>query len=279
MGCHLYMFEYEGSSAIESLDTSSFINPLRRFLAIRGPVKSIHSDRGTNFVGACKELRIPSNINNTAVRTYLLGKGCSLTINPPHSSHFGGSWEKMVGLARRILDSMFFDLKTTKLTHKVLVTFTAEVSAIINSRPLVPVSTDPTYPFILSPAFLLTQKVGPLSAPAGNFVVSDLYKNRWRQVQHLANVFWDKWSRQFLSTLHPRRRWQSSQPNVNTGTAVVSKDIHSPRNEWALGLVTKVFPSTDGKVRTVEIKVAGSHGTKLFTRPISEIAVLVHPEQ
>ena len=42
---------------IESLDTSSFINALRRFISLRGPVKHIRSDRGTNFVGACKELK------------------------------------------------------------------------------------------------------------------------------------------------------------------------------------------------------------------------------
>ncbi|XP_072554180.1 uncharacterized protein [Paramormyrops kingsleyae] len=232
---------------IESLDTSSFINALRRFLAIRGPVKSIHSDRGTNFIGACKELQIPSNINITAVRTYLLEQGCSWTFNPPHASHFGGSWERMVGLARKILDSMFFELKTIKLTHEVLVTLMAEVSAIINARPLVPVSTDPTDPFILSPAVLLTQKVDTLSAPAGNFVASDLYKRQWRQVQHLANTFWDKWKRQFLSTLQIRHKWQSTQQNVSPGTVVVMKDIQSPRNEWPLGLVTKVFPSKDGK--------------------------------
>lgn len=41
---------------IESLNTSSFINALRRFLAIRGPVKQIRSDRGTIFTGARKEL-------------------------------------------------------------------------------------------------------------------------------------------------------------------------------------------------------------------------------
>lgn len=46
---------------IESLDMSSFINALRCFLAIRGPVKLIRSDRGTNFISACKELKIPSN--------------------------------------------------------------------------------------------------------------------------------------------------------------------------------------------------------------------------
>ena len=33
-----------------SLDTDSFINALRRFLALRGPIRQLRSDRGTNFL-------------------------------------------------------------------------------------------------------------------------------------------------------------------------------------------------------------------------------------
>lgn len=39
-----------------SLHSSSFINALRRFIAIRGPVRLLRSDQGTNFVGAELEL-------------------------------------------------------------------------------------------------------------------------------------------------------------------------------------------------------------------------------
>ena len=39
-----------------SLSTDSFINCLRRFLSIRGPIRTLRSDRGTNFVGAEHEL-------------------------------------------------------------------------------------------------------------------------------------------------------------------------------------------------------------------------------
>ncbi len=45
---------------IESMDSSSFINALRRFFAIRGPAKQLRSDCGTNFIGACKELKMES---------------------------------------------------------------------------------------------------------------------------------------------------------------------------------------------------------------------------
>jgi hypothetical protein len=35
-----------------SLSTDSFLNALRRFIAIRGPIRQLRSDRGTHFVGA-----------------------------------------------------------------------------------------------------------------------------------------------------------------------------------------------------------------------------------
>ncbi|KAI4905881.1 hypothetical protein NFI96_001270 [Prochilodus magdalenae] len=132
---------------LESMDSSSFINALRRFFSVRGPAKQIRSDCGTNFIGACKE-----------VQGYLSDNGCRWIFNPPHSSHMGGSWEQLIGLARRILDSMLLKVGPVKLTHEVLTTFMAEVSAILNTRPLVPVSTDPDSPFIVTPATLLTQK-------------------------------------------------------------------------------------------------------------------------
>ncbi len=159
---------------IESLNNSSFINALRRFLAIRGPVKQIRSDRGTNFVGACKDLQIPSNVDEKVVKQFLSNHSCIWKFNPPHSSHMGGAWERMIGLARRILDSMLLQMTSSKLTHEV------------------PVSTDPADPFILIPATLLTQKTGASSVPPGDFVKPDLYKQQWRMVQSLASTFWDR---------------------------------------------------------------------------------------
>ena len=41
----------------DSLETDSFINALRRFIARRGPVREIRSDQGTNIAGAERELK------------------------------------------------------------------------------------------------------------------------------------------------------------------------------------------------------------------------------
>ncbi|KAI2649143.1 Protocadherin-like wing polarity protein stan [Labeo rohita] len=63
---------------IESMTTSSFINALRRFFSIRGPAKLLRSDRGTNFVGACKELRIDTD--DPSLQNYLQEKGYTIIV-------------------------------------------------------------------------------------------------------------------------------------------------------------------------------------------------------
>ncbi|XP_059825057.1 uncharacterized protein LOC132393663 [Hypanus sabinus] len=123
---------------IESLDTSSCINALRRLFALRGPAKQLRSDCGTNFVGASEELGM-----DKTVQRYLSEQGCNWEFNTPHASHMGGAWEWMIGIARRILDSMFLQQRT-QLTHEVLCTLMAEVTAIINARPLLPLLTRKT---------------------------------------------------------------------------------------------------------------------------------------
>ncbi|XP_062897498.1 uncharacterized protein LOC134342823 [Mobula hypostoma] len=186
---------------IESMDSSSFINALRRFLGIRGPVKQIRSDWGTNFIRACKDLGISSNVDKDVVKRYLSEKGCTWTFNSPHSSHMGGARERMISITRKILDSMLLQSGLCRLTHEVLTTFMAAVMAIVNNRPLVSVSTDAEDPFILTPATLLTQKSSPYPIPPGEFDSKDLYKRQWRQVQSLASTFWDRWRKQYLSNL------------------------------------------------------------------------------
>lgn len=58
-----------------SMTTTSFINALRCFAAIRGPVKTLFSDRSTNFVGACKELSF--NTDDPDLKTYLQDNKCT----------------------------------------------------------------------------------------------------------------------------------------------------------------------------------------------------------
>ncbi len=118
-------------------------------------MKEFRSDRGTNFIGAIDKLNITAiNVEDGPMEDYLYKNGAVWIFNPPHASHMGGVWERMIGVTRRILDSLLTNVAAGKLTHEVLVTLMAEVTAIVNARPLVPVSSDPECPEILSPAML-----------------------------------------------------------------------------------------------------------------------------
>ncbi|XP_069028658.1 uncharacterized protein [Embiotoca jacksoni] len=217
---------------IESMDASCFINALRRFFALRGPVKQIRSDCGTNFKGACRELGLLINgTSEPLVRKYLGEEGCMWTFNPPHSSHMGGVWERMIGMSRRILDSMLQESNAPHLTHEVLSTLMAEVTAIINARPLAPISSDPESPFLLTPSFLLTQKVCTPVPPMGTFSSKNLHHIQWRQVQHLADCFWNRWRKEYLPTLQKRNKWLEDKPNLQVGDLVLLKDSQAKRNE------------------------------------------------
>ncbi|XP_058644226.1 uncharacterized protein LOC131547576 isoform X2 [Onychostoma macrolepis] len=198
---------------IESMTSSSLINALRRFFSIRGPAKQLRSDCGMNFVGASRELKMSEN-EQTAVREYLLERRCSWVFNPPHSSHMGGAWEHMIGITRRILDSMLLKDRYTQLTHEVLVTFMSEVTAIINAQPLVPVSTDPEFPFIQTPSMLLTQKAGNLPTPPEDFSKKDMLQCQWKRVQALSETFWNMWRKDYLGTLQSRRKWFHKHRNI-----------------------------------------------------------------
>ncbi|XP_026147341.1 uncharacterized protein LOC113121247 [Carassius auratus] len=258
---------------IESMSTSSFINALRRFLAVRGPVKHFRSDRGTNFIGACRELKI--NADDPELKGYLQEQGCVWTFNAPHSSHMGGAWERMIHIARNILDALLLKTGLSRLTHEVLTTLMSEVMAIMNARPLLPISSDPDTLEVLSPAMLLNQKASTVPAPLGDFDIKDLYKKEWRQVQCLADAFWKAWRRDYLATLQVRRKWTEKRRNLEEGDVVLLKDSKVKRSEWPIGLIVKTIPSSDDNVRKVEVKIVREGSAKVYLRPVSEVVLLL----
>ena len=102
---------------IEEL-SNSCINAIRRLYAICGTVKVFHSNCGTNFIRCSK--------------VHQLLNGTKWPFNLPHGSHMGGG-EHMISTARWIIDATMRQMSNKPLTHEVLVTFMAEVCAVVNA--------------------------------------------------------------------------------------------------------------------------------------------------
>ena len=244
-----------------SLESSSFINALRRFMNRRGAVRQPRSDQGTNFIGARSELKAAlCEMNQDHVQDYLLRNGCEwipFKLNVPHSSHMGGTWERIIRSVRNALEPLLLQAGS-QLDDETLRTLLTEVECIINSRPLsVDNLCDAEAPEPLTPNHLLTMKPKRVLPPPGKFQRADMYcRRRWRRVQYLANEFWLRWRGEYLQMLQVRQKWVQPKRNLAVGDIVISKESESTRNKWPLGKVVQVYPSDDGYVRKVRLLMA-----------------------
>ena len=180
-----------------SLSTDSFIHALRRFMSVRGQVRMLRSDRGTNFIGAKRELEeCVELVKSNPVREFLLKHDCDIQFlfNPPNASHFGGVFDRMIRSTRNILD-ILLEQHGSQLDDESLRTFMCEAAGIINTRPLaVDTLNDPLSLEPLTPNHLLMAKSRVVLPPPGEFVREDMYsRKRWKRVQYLLDQFWTRW--------------------------------------------------------------------------------------
>ena len=252
---------------LDCLETNSFINAFRRFVARRGVPKKVFSDNGTNFVGGEKEMRLSmQDISPDKVQEYAVRNNIDWHFNPLTAAHMGGVWERMVGAVKKVFKAI---LSNVQLTDEILETLFVEVESILNGRPLTKLSDDPSDATPLTPNHLLLLREGP-SLPPGEFSKHDEFRRRWRHVQHLANVFWKRWVRLYLPILQRRDKWHTVQPNLGFGDLVLIADENTPRNLWPLGLVDSVYHGRDGLVRTVKVRTRST----LLVRPITKLVML-----
>ena len=88
MPIHLFNNASRFLELVPSLETDDFIMALRQFVSRRGPPEEIRSDRGTNFVGAERELQDAiKGWNNTKICQELQQKGVKWTFHPPTAAH------------------------------------------------------------------------------------------------------------------------------------------------------------------------------------------------
>ena len=254
----------------ESLETSSFLMALRRFIARRGCPKIIWSDNGTNLVAGERELR--ENIaawNQEQICDSLTQKNIQWKFNPPAASHMGGVWERLVASVKKALRTV---LGNQVVPDDVLHTAVLEVEYQVNSRPLTYVSGHGDDPEALTPNHFLLGTVPTGSVlPPGVFGENDkMSRKRWRLSQALASQVWRRWLREYLPTLIARSKWDTNTRNLAVSDVVLLASEDAPRGYWPLGVVEEVDTGRDGVVRSALVRTA----TGTYRRPSTKICKL-----
>lgn len=249
---------------VTDLTTSAYIAALTRFISRRGICASISSDCATNFVGANNLLKpIAESLNKSEIQSFAAQKGILFKFNPPAAPHQGGLWESAIKSIKHHLKRVVGE---HVLTLPEFTTLTAQIEAILNSRPLTPLSEDPKDPSALTPAHFL------IGCPLTAVPEEDLLKvpsNRlkhWQLVQSLHQQIWKRWQLEYLNTLQQRIKWNTASTNLKIGDLVL---VHQPTPPltWPLARVEAVSPGSDNIVRVVHLKTSLGH----LTRPVHKV--------
>ena len=219
-------------------------------------------------------------MDHAKVNDFLLDHSCDWIVwkkNPPSSSHMGGVWERQIRSVRSVLTAMLRD-HSRVLNDEAFRTLLTEVECIVNSRPLTVENLHDPTSLPLSPNAILTMKTKVVLPPPGIFQREDIYcRKRWRQVQHLANEFWARWRKEYVTSLQERQKWHKAKTTFLVNDVVLLKDENLPRNQWPLARVAEVFPSQDGLVRRVKLFLPTAKSN--LERPIHKLIRLVGADE
>ncbi|GFX56330.1 uncharacterized protein TNCV_2242621 [Trichonephila clavipes] len=187
---------------------------------------------------------------------------------PPRSPNFGGLWESGVKSFKTHLKRV---AGSSNFTLEEFITLLAEIEAVLNSRPLSPLSSDFDDFETLSPGhFLIGRPVTAIVEP-GLINVKENRLTRWQRVNWLSQKIWKDWKRNYLNNLQERSKWRFSKNNVEIGTLVLIKNESLPGTKWLTGRILEVFYGNNNKIRVVNLKLPDG---KIIKRNVRDICIL-----
>ncbi|XP_050684778.1 uncharacterized protein LOC126979511 isoform X3 [Leptidea sinapis] len=234
---------------VSDMTKEAFLAALNRFIARRGKPRHIFSDNGSTFVGAFNEL---AQLLAQDLDLNRIDPGITFSFIPAYTPHFGGLWESAVKSTKYHLKRI---LSLTYLTFEEMATCLIQIESILNSRPLTPISSDPSDLTPLTPAhFLIGRSLLTLPHPqVTRASVSSL--QRFQRIEYLKQHFWNRFSNEYVLWLQEKSKWhRSTREELKEGALVVIKDMTSPPLMWLMGRVIRVLPGSDGVARVADIR-------------------------
>ncbi|XP_053968754.1 uncharacterized protein LOC128870184 [Anastrepha ludens] len=256
---------------VSDLSTKAFLNALKRMGGRRKMPCHIFCDNATNFVGASHHLQevkqfLFKHETQNEINKYCSSDFINFHFIPPRAPHFGGLWEAAVKSAKGLL---YRTLANTRLTYEELSTVAVEIEAILNSRPVSPLSSDPNdFEALTAGHFLVGSSLRALpESSLEERNISNL--DRYDMITAIKQRFWRRWSSDYVNELRSRVKWTTPTPNLAEGTLVIIHDDNLPPQRWKLGRVESTVRGRDGHVRVVRLRTTNGS----CCRPVHNLAI------
>nr|CAI5835990.1 unnamed protein product [Callosobruchus analis] len=270
--CYVSLFICFASKAVHlelvsDLSTETFILALRRFVARRGKPKQINSDNGSNFIGANSELKELSSFlrkHSSSIIDACSEYDIEWRFIPAHSPHFGGLWEAGVKSVKHHLRRT---ASSANFTFEEFYSLLVQIEAILNSRPLCPLSTDPNDLAPLTPSHFLIGRTGTEIPDPDVTTINPSRLSRFQKVQGVKQHFWQRWSLEYVGELQLRKKWmRDGGPMLQPGMMVLIKEDNLPPSKWKLGRVLQVHAGRDGVARVATVKSVTGEIKRSFSK-------------
>lgn len=252
------------------LSASAFLNAYTCFASLRGRPHFIFSDNGTNLVAGDRKLRegLARVMEDPGIIQEFADQGVTWRFNPAAAPHWGGAWERLV---RSVKTALKAALGERSVKEDVLRTTLAEVSSLINGRPLTHLGIDPDDQRPITPNhFLIGRENRNTPHDVFEQAKGDLDRDRWMAAQQLTELCWQRWLHEYLPGITERSKWINEQRNLEKNDVVLILDNKAPRGQWATGIVSEAFPGEDKIVRYVTVTVS----ERSYRRPVTGLCLL-----
>ncbi|XP_041969837.1 uncharacterized protein LOC121726512 [Aricia agestis] len=257
---------------VTDLTSDAYLLALKRFISRRGKPYEIFSDNGRNFVGLMNDFAKFLSKCSSDIKDYVSNEQIKFRFIVPYAAHFGGLWEAGVRSCKHHLRRV---VGNANLTYEELSTVLAQIEAVLNSRPLSPMSTDPNDFLPLSPAHFLIGRT--LTSPACENLMeaNTLRLTRYQRVEQMRQHFWSRWMKEYISELQSRTKWKANDDHLLPNTLVVIKDDNLPPLKWHLGRIVSLIPGKDNITRVADIRTASG----IIRRACTKICPLFTPDE
>ncbi|XP_018368312.1 PREDICTED: uncharacterized protein LOC108764524 [Trachymyrmex cornetzi] len=163
-------------------------------------------------------------------------------------------------------------INDTPLSFEELYTVLTQIEAILNSRPLCPLTNAPEEldaltpgHFLIGTSFMALPEQSVLDVPQNRI-------NRYQLLTHIQQSFWKRWSREYVTQLQQRSKWKFAVRNdeLQLGKLAIIRDETSPPFRWRLGRICELHAGNDGLIRVMSLKTT----TGIIQRSLPKICIL-----
>jgi len=262
---------------VEDLSTSSYLQAFRRHCNVFSTPQLILSDIAQTFKRADQDLQILlSHFDSPVFQNALAVKRIRFLYIPARSPHWGGVYERLIGLTKTSLKKV---LGRSLVTLQELYTLIKEIQAILNDRPLTTLNSDINDLQPLTPSHLLfgfhitalphpsldTAEYDPTFGDA--HAISRAHQRRTLLYTH----FKQRFQKEYLSLLreihsHQMKKSHAAENAVQVGDVVLIADNDAPRHQWELGVVEKLLTGSDHLCRAVALRTSKGHTTRSLVK-------------